>query len=233
MKISPVARHSLFLLASVSSNALVVVMLIIAMMGIFQHSDRIPAQLVAACLLAFTMAVPSTLNPCSLLELLSGRGEQWVNTAAGPRLVSQDNGQPDRPADRGLFAHDARSWGMEAFYNPVALCLIDLSLLAGTVIFNAWGSSARPLPIGSYVFLVVTMLFLSRSCLLHVRRTADCPGESLLTVLYALMAKRARQTTFLDPASGRVRRVHRLPGEAASPVEARAPRGALAPRTSS
>lgn len=229
MKISPVARHSLFLLAFLSTNVVFTVIIVMALTAAWLEADRLPAQMLAACFLALIVAVSSAVNRSPFLHLLTGAGDPWVNTAAGVRLVGDDNGHPDRPADRGVFAHGSGGWLVEWVFNPLAISVFSLSFIIGSTLSNAWHLTPRPIEIN--VVLLALMLAMIPLCLISARRMTDCPGEPLITVMYGLIALRARQATFLDPVSGRVRRVCRRPGEEAEPARAKAPRVVPAPRS--
>jgi len=231
----PVARQLFILLGNLSW--LMMVNLVISLVLSFGR----PLAFVLVCSLfqvLVLMLVSVKVSKLGVMDLLKTATTKWVNTASGPRRSDEDNGLPPRPADGGVL-----QW-KQGLFNPgfftmlaCSMVLLDLLRLMGLVI--AYGSVGSPFISHELVLKVheptyavryafdvlfsAVVLYLMVS---WVKRSHGLKKAGFWTVLFALLnhdifasplTASVPKYTFVDPASGRVRRVYREAGESYEP----------------
>lgn len=201
---------------------------------------------VAAVISALIMTISLSIVKRRPFDLYLTASTTWVNTAAGARPADEGLHHP-RPADSGVLLRPAQIFNLPYFtdtlsmiwFSQVATTISTLILkLCGWATFipvdlarrlQAEGLLGRELgELAVYTMALFIMV-------MRIKMKQGLQQAPWLTVQAACMASSglhsriplgtANVVTFIDPVSGRVRRVYREDGEAFEPAKAKAKTG--------
>lgn len=192
--------------------------------------------------LVFLVAL-SLLSKTSILDMAIKSPPRWVNTAAGVRLADKENGHSARPADGGILKWQPTfiSQGTITFMLLFSMGASVCRAIAVIIAANAGSSSLIPMQAIQYaqqegfisrIFMGLgfDILMVSASVFL-ARKKHELAGAPFFTILFALLSASTYisqrgstppKTTFVDPVSGRVRRIYRDADESFEPSAVKA-----------
>lgn len=189
------------------------------------------------------LAGATVVSKAGIWSMLRRNPPRWVNTAAGVRRDDEENGHSAQPADGGVLQWKSSILGAGFYVFMMSfIMLADIFRAAATVIAATVGSgSVIPLnavlhaqqegriessiiPVGLDVLIMGTLLIVAR-------KKHGLKGVPFLTLLAALLSSHGHaptygsfvpKSTFVDPSSGRVRRIYRESNESFEPSTAKA-----------